>query len=188
MINIKNSNLIDIIPPNLRNDPDMIAACKAVDKQFLITASSLDNIILLPNIDNVKDHKILDLLAWELHIDYYDDTLPIETKIELIKTANVQHRLKGTPAAIEELITIIFGYGEVLEWFEYGGEPYHFKVVTSNPSATTEKAQQFIKLINTAKRKSAVLDSVELTMTESLSINIGAIVHTGDTINLKQVM
>ncbi len=42
------------------------------------------------------------------------------------------HTFRGTPYAVEQVIQTYFGDGEVSEWFEYGGQPGMFKVVTTN--------------------------------------------------------
>ena len=49
------------------------------------------------------------------------------------KTAGIQgywyvHRHMGTKAAVERAISAIYPHTQVLEWWEYGGEPYHFRL------------------------------------------------------------
>jgi len=83
MIDIYNISVLDLMPPNLKEDPDLVAAAKSLDKEFSITVNQVNKCILLPNVDDITDEKLLDLLAWQTHLDYYDTSLPIETKREL---------------------------------------------------------------------------------------------------------
>ncbi len=142
--------------------------------------------ILDPN-HEIPD-SLLDLIAWEEHVDFYDSTLTSSQKRELIKRSDFFHRHKGTSAGVEELITLIFGEGKVVEWFEYGGEPYHFKVITNNPSVTVEKALQFAEAVNSVKNLRSKLEKVEITASEKLQIFFAGGVHTGDKITIKQVI
>lgn len=128
MNDIYNTKLLNLLPPNLRNDPDMVAAANSVDKEFLDVVNSAKECILLPNIDNLPSN-VVDVLAWQQHVDFYDVALDIDKKRELVKNSIRWHRKKGTPAAVEEVVSTFFEKSKVEEWFEYGGKPYFFKVV-----------------------------------------------------------
>lgn len=188
MINVYEVSLLDLIPSNLKEDPDLVAAAKSLDQQYLITVNQVNKVILLPNVDKINDHALLDILAWQTHLDFYDSTLPIETKRELIKKAPSFHRKKGTPAAVEELITTLFDEGKVEEWFEYDGEPYTFRVVTNNSSVTNERAQDFIKALNSVKRLSTRLEKVVISQKESMNQYFAGVVHSGENMLIKQVI
>lgn len=79
MIDIYNVKLLDIIPPNLKHDPDIIAASKAIDNEFSMVVTKAKECIILPRIDEL-DSDIIDILAWEMHVDFYDPTLPLDTR------------------------------------------------------------------------------------------------------------
>lgn len=187
MISIYEVRLLQLLPENLRHDPDVIAASKAIDHEFLLVVNEVENCILLPRIDDL-DSEIVDLLAWETHVDFYETSLPIQVKRELVKDSMRYHRHKGTPAAVEELIETVFEEGKVVEWFEYGAEPYLFKVVTNNLSVTQEKAQEFIRALATVKNTRSWLDKVELTQVEVMNIYYAGILHTGESLTLRQVI
>ena len=36
--------------------------------------------------------------------------------------------------------------GEVREWYQYGGQPHHFKVLSDNPSLVNSNLDLFLKL------------------------------------------
>lgn len=69
------------------------------------------------NLDE-QPEEIIDLLAMELRTQYYNGALDITTKRKLVKNTLIWHMTAGTPAAVEELVSIAFGEGEVKEWFE----------------------------------------------------------------------
>ena len=106
------------------------------------------------------DHMMI-LADWELDVDWYEDTMPIEVKRETIKTAQLIKEHRGTKWAVEQVATNSFGDATVLEWYEYGGKPFHFKVSTSYPLDTQALIDKFRKQINFAKRASTVLEEVE---------------------------
>mgnify|MGYP000256506461 CR=1 FL=1 len=184
MNNIYEIELIDILPDNIKNDLDIIAAAEAIDSDFFLVVNDVGKCILLPNIYNITDHDLLDLLAWDRHVDYYDSFLPVEQKQGIIDNSFRQHMKKGTPAAVEDLIITMFGDGEVEEWFDYGGDPYHFKVKTNNESANNEKAEEFVKAVYSVKNLRSYFDGVEITQTDTMNLYFAGIVHTGDFITI----
>jgi phage tail P2-like protein len=187
MINLANSKLLDILPPNLRNDPDIIAASKAVDKEFSKVVNSIKNVFTIADIKNASSD-IVDHIAIESHADFYDSNLDIDIRRALAEKAIELHMNKGTPSAVENLITTLFDEGEVVEWYEYDGEPYTFRVITNNTAVTNELAAEFIRALDSVKNKRSWLDSVILMQKENMNLYFAGIVHTGDYITVKQVM
>lgn len=184
MIRLDNFSYRDIFPNSLlqtENDEALVAGITDMLKHLNSYVSMLDSRAEIPE-------SMLDVVAAEKHVDFYNSTLPAEQKRQLIARSDFFHQRKGTPAAVEELITILFGEGKVVEWYEYGGEPYHFKVVTNNRSVTNELAQQFIKAVDSVKNKRSVLEKVEISMSEDMNLYVGSVIHTGDKLLIKQVM
>lgn len=185
MLDIYEISMLNILPPNLKQDPDIIAASKVIDKELLLVTIETDQCLFLPRLDSL-DGAILDLLAWQMHVDFYDSTLPVETKRSLIKNSDRWHSYKGTPAAVEELITTLFDEGVVEEWFEYSGVPGYFRVKTNNSAVTNEKAAEFIKALDSVKRKSAWLEKVVITQSEELPLYFAGITHVKDYVLIKE--
>lgn len=135
MIDIYNISLLDLIPDSLKHDSNVRAICEALTPEVQAVANDIQQCVLLPRIGELPE-KVQELLARQLHVDFYDGELSLETKRELVKNSVRWHKRKGTPGAVEELVSTVFGEGTVEEWFEYGGEPYYFKVKTPNIAAT----------------------------------------------------
>ncbi|WP_458412787.1 phage tail protein I [Schinkia sp. CFF1] len=187
MIDIYNISLLDLLPENLKQDEDLKAIAEAITPEMQSISLEIKDIIELANLENLLE-AVIDLLAWENHVDFYDTSLPLEQKIKLVENADFYHRSKGTPAAVEDLIVTLFGEGKVVEWFEYDAEPGYFKVVTNNRAVTEERAQEFVAALNSVKRKSAWLEKIEITQVENMDLYIGGFVHTGDKMELRQVV
>lgn len=187
MIELKDVHLLDLIPHNIKHDTNIIASAEALDPQLKEIASNIDKLALLSNINGLS-REWLDALAWQWSAPFYDQSLPIEQKRELVSKALAWHKRRGTPSAVEELISTIFGSGEVKEWWEYGGEPGYFKVLTSDPSATADKATEFLVAINSVKNARSWLEAIEITNEGNMSIFYGFSTHIGEHITARQVV
>lgn len=99
----------------------------SVDSQLKAVYDNLDSILILPNLGRLPEN-MLDSLAWQYHVDFYSQRLDVEKKRALIRSAIRNHRIKGTPAAVEAVVKAAFKSGRVFENWEYGAEPYHFQV------------------------------------------------------------
>lgn len=184
-MDLKNVNLLSLQPSFMRDDITTKGLCAAIQPQFTKLADEVKTCLIYGRIDEL-DSKVLDELAWQMHVDFYDANADVEQKRELIKKALMIHKTKGTPYAVETLISALFGDGYVEEWFEYGGEPYTFRVVTNNEAVTNEQAQKFIKALNSVKNARSWLDKVVLLLAENLNLYYGFAVHTGDVVTIKE--
>ncbi|MGG1599311.1 phage tail protein I [Paenibacillus naphthalenovorans] len=128
MSDLKTTKIIDLLPPNLRNDPDIKAAAAALDGSAPELVELAKALIILPSIET-QPSEIIDHLAWQFHLDFYDPSLPLDQRRALVKNSMKWHRRKGTPSVVEELLTTAFVQSKVQEWFEYGGQPYRFRVL-----------------------------------------------------------
>ena len=93
-----------------------------------------------------------DELAWELDIDWYESTgMSLEEKRATIKIAQQVKRKRGTKWAVERLISIYFGEGYVMEWFDTNGDPYTFVALTTSTHITPENYAKFVEAVKIAK-------------------------------------
>jgi phage tail P2-like protein len=170
----------------MKRDPTTIGLCAALTPQLNIASNQTDSILIYSNIDKLSE-EVLDILAWQFHVEWYIAAANIEIKRRLIKSAFKVHKTKGTAYAVEQVIEDMFGDGYVTEWFEYGGEAFHFKVITTNPSVTAELANQFNMAVNAVKRKSTILEQIIISLSGELNLNYAGVIHTGDNITIRQV-
>ncbi|MFW5433694.1 phage tail protein I [Paenibacillus apiarius] len=187
MINIQQISLLDILPSNLKADPNIAAAAQAIDIEVRTVTEDIRKLSIYDRYNEWSEVET-DELAWQFHVDFYDTSLPIEQRRELVRNSIVWHKRKGTPSAIEELITTLFGDGQVEEWWEYGGKPYRFQVKTSNPEVTQERAQEFYRAVESVKRLSAKLEKVILGQAEDMPLYFAGVLHMGEKMTVEMVI
>ena len=156
---IDDVSLLDLIPFNFKNDEDTLNVLKSINYMLKKFIQNIPEVILFDRIDELEEWKI-DELALDLHVDYYKSDLQIQQKKELLKTSLITHRTKGTPFAVEKITSILFGNGEVKEWFEFGGNPGEFKVTTQGELETIEDYYKVIEAINEYKNVRSWLKAI----------------------------
>lgn len=158
MIKFEDSEIIQILPSILRNDPETQAISYAIACEIKRILEYSRKISVYASVDRLSE-EFLDLLATELRSPYYDAGMDIQIKRDIIKRTIQWYYTAGTPSAVEELVKTIFGEGEVEEWFEYGGEPYYFRIKT-NAALTPEANHVFEDMIKKVKNVRSHLERV----------------------------
>lgn len=187
MLTLKDIDILSLQTSFMKQDPTTQAICAALTPQFQQLADEVKACLILSRV-NELDEAALDELAWQLHVDWYDANTSIDVKRQIIRNALKVHRYRGTPYAVEQVVQDYFGDGYVEEWFEYGGDPYHFRVVTSNPSVTGEQANQFAMAIEKVKNVRSHLEQIIISMSAEMQVFFGNVLHTGDSITIEQVV
>ena len=120
----------------------------------------------------------LDELAWETNF-LYDYSADVEIKRRLLKNVFDIYRRLGTAAAVENALRAIFPGSDLQEWFEYGGEPYYFRLEIELPDSgiTAEQQERALRSILFYKNVRSVLEGMNYTREVSGETKIGA--YTG---------
>lgn len=126
-----------------------------------ILQEKAEHIVLFREIENLPE-KILDYLAVEWSLPYYEDTLDRDTKVRLVKEGFNWRKTAGTVAGVENLAKKMFGQGKVVEWYDYGGQPGFFKIVT-NAKMIADMKKFFTFLLKKQKNVRSRLDFIEIT-------------------------
>ena len=95
----------------------------------------------------------------------------------VIRNSDRVYSKLGTPYAVEQIVADYFGTGEVREWYQYGGRPHHFKVLSDNPSLVNSNLDLFLKLLRTVKRRSSWLDAILICLTGEMFLYSGMAVR-----------
>lgn len=180
-------NLLEFLPGFMKVDLTAQGFAYAVQRQLNKAILAAANAQIYANINSLRGN-ILDELAYQFNIPEYSSTLDIETKRLLVKKCFQTHKERGTAGAVTNVISDIFGDGYVEEWFEYGGDKYHFRVVTSNQSVTGDQAALFVDAVNKVKRGSTVMDSVIVDMSAQLEAFYACAVQIGEFYTTEQVV
>lgn len=162
--------LLELLPPNLRNDPDIVAASAAVDKEYQILVQSIPKCLTYGDIDNASP-EVLDMLAAEMDVMFYDPTFPLATRRAIVKNAYLYKFHLGTAYAVQQVVSNAFANAEVREWFEYGGVPYRFKIVVNDELG--ENVTAVIDAVNKVKNLRSKLESITATQKTNLKIYYG---------------
>lgn len=78
---------------------------------------------------DTANEKILDTLAVNWKIDWYDSGMDLEQKRRVVKNAIAARKVMGTAAAVNLQADAIYPGAGIEEWFLYGGRPGCFRLV-----------------------------------------------------------
>ena len=120
-------NLVATLPAALQKDPSAVALAEAMADLLARRPDEIEQLRIYPVIDRL-DARLLDILAYDFKVDWWDADYSLEEKRRTLKNSWRVHKLLGTKAAVEMAISAIYPRTTVLEWWEYGGEPYHFRL------------------------------------------------------------
>ena len=173
---LKDIYFIKLLPQFMQDDKFNIGLSKGIDTVTHDIEARISTMSTWDSIDSLSEEE-LDALAWELGIDWYRIDAEIYVKRQLIKDSRKMSGKLGTKWAVERIINTYFGEGFINEWFEYGGEPGHFKVFSSNPTVTNENLQEFLLILDKVKRASSHLDGIVITLTGRMFLHLGIGIH-----------
>ncbi|MFZ8785022.1 phage tail protein I [Thermocrinis sp.] len=147
----------ELTPPSIRELQHLV---DTFDTGFEELKKHIIKVLIYPRIDEIEDEKLLDLLAWQFHIEGYEQAQTIQDKRNLIKNTIELHRYKGTPYAIKKVFESLGLDASLQEWFDYDGNPYKFKVLVKNIIQDEDTYIRFTKLINEYKNVRSWLDAI----------------------------
>lgn len=169
--------LQEIAPPSINRDKNVQAICAAIDAEMRKLARQTELVLLLPRLDELPE-ELVDELAWQYHVDFYDYSADLTKKRNLVRQAIAWHKRKGTPAAVEEVCTAAFKTAKVFENWEYGGEPYHFQVRLIEEGIPNQVViDSLIRVINETKNTRSWLDGLSFYREIQGTIYYGGIVN-----------
>lgn len=160
--NIFEADLLQSLPAVLKNDETTFAIAYAIAKELHTLLNQTSMATLYPCIDSLPE-EVLDVIAYDFKVDWYDYDYTLEQKRDTIKNSWNVHRKLGTKFAVETAISAIYPDTQVEEWWEYGGQPYHFRLLLDSTyeGVTPEKHKQVLERVRYYKNLRSVLDEIE---------------------------
>lgn len=157
---IETMDLTRLLPPTLKQDPKMIALSEIIARELQKTNAEIRKTIIYARIDEL-DEETLDVLGYDLHVDWYDYGYPIEAKRAVIKDSVRVHKRLGTLYAVRTALGSVYPESEIEEWFDYSGRPHTFRVVL-DVTQSKAPAEYFSikKAVESYKRLSAQMESL----------------------------
>ena len=162
MTDLVQAELQDLLPEPLKSDVDVIAIFYALRMAIAEVLKYSVNTRMYADIDHVSEN-ILDYMAVEMRLAYYDESFSVEVKRELIKNSYMSYMEAGTKESVEKLVKQIYGYGSVTEWFDFEdgtGVPGMFDIAT-NARFTPETFEQMAMTIENVKNESSHLRRIK---------------------------
>lgn len=162
-----------LLPAWMQGDDADLALASGVDESLRRVAPDLDLLSVWQAIDRLPE-PVLDELAWALDIRWYDSGASIQTKRDLVLKSDLVHMRLGTVDALASVVASYFGVGRVREWFDYAGDPHHFKVFTTDPSVVEDETlTRFLDMLYKVKRLSSKFDGVQVGLTGEQRVYAG---------------
>ena len=150
------------LPPALKEDTSTEALAAATAEAMADRLAEIDRLRIISNIDNLEE-ALLAILARDFKVDWWDPSYSLEEKRRTVKDSWRVHKTLGTKAAVETAIRAIYPLTTVEEWFEYGGEPYHFRLNIDITSDSGDRARQrrVLERLNFYKNLRSHVDEVK---------------------------
>lgn len=161
------SALLAAFPYSLSRDSDKEKLADAIANELVHTISKTESVEIFPRVDELPE-EVLDILAYDLKVDWYEPEADIRYKRQAIKECMLVHKYKGTKYAVQTALRSMYDSAEVKEWFEYGGEPFHFTVKVYG--STSSGLRTLYLKIQYAKNLRSVLDNVEFELVPDESV------------------
>lgn len=153
------ADILSTFPSSLARDEDKSKLAESISSDIAQLMRDADKAMIFPRIDELPE-ELLDILANDLKCEWYDSAGALDEKRATIKDCLYMHRYKGTKFAVKTALQGVYSTVKVIEWFEYDGQPYHFKIEIYDSSNDAEKRQRVLSKIDYYKNLRSVLDNV----------------------------
>lgn len=100
--------------------------------------------------------------------DGWQNAVTLAEKCTAIKKAVPTHRFKGSVKGLKSVLNADITY---LEWREYGGIPYHYKLIIEREKYVKSEVYGILREIENVKRLSAKQDGYEAVISAKTPVN-----------------
>lgn len=156
---LKDVDLLKMLPSFMREDQYDSLLATGMSNLFQQYALDMQRVTIVGQTDYLNEAE-LDQLAKDQNIFWYNYFGTIEQKRTQIKEAPLIFNRLGTVWAVERVMNQYFENTELQEWFDYSGEPHHFKFTTEDTAILQADIQAFLAILEKVKRKSQWLEEI----------------------------
>lgn len=180
MISLQQVSFSTLLPPNLQ-DVQTRALGAAWDQAFRKLVDYTERVSMTFAFVMELDEEMADHLCLSLDIKGYKADLSLQKKRLLIRSALLNYSRMGTKAALEDAVGIIHGGTTVQENWEYGGQPYFFRVAVdaAQERVTVNPMGRLLDTIMEYKNVRSWLQGITVDVIEPGSIYTGALPEVG---------
>ena len=119
--------LLITFPSALAEDEKQLALATVTAQELVELYEDNDILALYARIDEL-DEPLLDILAYDFKVDWWDENFTLTEKRETFKQIWNVKRTLGTPLSSYLAFSAIFQNAKIQEWWQYGGNPHYFKI------------------------------------------------------------
>lgn len=180
MISLQQVGFSSLLPPNLQ-DTQTRALGAAWDKAFRKLVDYAERVSMTFAFVMELDEEMADHLCLSLDIKGYKADLSLQKKRLLIRSALLNYSRMGTKAALEDAVGIIHGGTSVQENWEYGGQPYFFRVAVDagQEKVAENPVGRLLDTIMEYKNARSWLQGITVDVIEPGSVYTGALPEMG---------
>lgn len=180
MISLQQVSFSALLPPNLQ-DVQARALGAAWDKVFRKLVDYIERVSMTFAFVMELDEEMADHLCLSLDIKGYKADLSLQKKRLLIRSALLNYSRMGTKEALEDAVGIIHGGTTVQENWEYGGQPYFFRVAVDagQEKVAENPVGRLLDTIMEYKNARSWLQGITVDVIEPGSVYTGALPEMG---------
>lgn len=154
---ITQESMLSVLPGVLGRDKGMYNLAQMVGWIFGENAENVNAPAVFQNI-NELDEDLLDILAKDCKVDWYDYDAGVDVKRrQLLTNWHVRERL-GTVGSVKTALQAVWPDSTVEEWFDYGGEPGYFRALISLNTEGTIPFTKAVRMLEIFKPVRAHID------------------------------
>ena len=181
---LEDVNILDLLPEFMKNDKYDSLLAAGMNNFFQNLSLDMQRVVIVGQTDYLNEAE-LDQLARDSNIFWYNYRGTLTQKRRQIKEAPLVFNRLGTVWAVEKVMNTYLENTELQEWFDYYGDPHHFRFKTTDINILQNDVQTFISILDKIKRKSQWLDGIFLLFKAEGSFYpaLGLIEKTTETYN-----
>lgn len=160
------------------------------DGHYLAINETLEKVLdfdltpVLVSIPALAPESGLPYLAKERHIlgsEGWDLAKTNEEKVALLENSFELHRYKGTPHSLKTVLALLNLQGEIINAWEYAGDPFHFKLAIDATGKDFDNLlhSKLIALASESKNQRSFLDEINISETTPSLLNFAVVITSG---------
>ena len=154
-------DLTKMLPSFMREDKYDVLLAEGMSNYFQLQSVESERVVIVGKTDYLNEAEC-DQLAQDMNIFWYSNSAALDIKRKLIKDAPLVFNKLGTAWAVEKVVNSYLEDTELQEWFDYGGDPHHFRLLTNNTHILSTDLGVFLEILDKVKRRSQWLESIIL--------------------------
>lgn len=180
MNNFDAETLLRAFPYELSKTERIAIIASIVAEELQSLSDDHDLLAIFARIDELDD-AMLDILATDFKIDWWDADADLEKKRETFKSTFTVHRTLGTIGAVRRALTDMYSTAQVTEWPEYGGLPYHYKldIDLGEEFGTHEVIQRILYRARFYTNVRSVLEKINFSTSRTRHVFYGCAIQYG---------